>query len=78
MAHIGRCGIESTTEKNHYFDSYGIHPPLQMKKYLNGPIFYSTEKVQPQGAVVRGHLCLYVVKQLSLGRYLQEIVNELH
>ena len=30
--------------KNYYFDSYGVQPPLEMKKYLNGPVFYSTEK----------------------------------
>ena len=57
--------------KNYYFDSYGIQPPNELKRYLRSPIFYNTE-------VFCGHLCLYVLKQLSLGKQLQEIVNNLH
>ena len=64
--------------KNFYFDSYGIQPPRELERYLNGKIFYSTEKVQPRGEVFCGHLCLYVLKQLSLGYHLQEIINKLH
>jgi len=64
--------------KNFYFDSYGIQPPLELKRYLNGRILYNTEKIQPKCEVFCGHSCLYVLKQLSLGRNLQEIVNGLH
>jgi len=64
--------------KNFYFDSYGIQPPRELQKYLNGTILYSTEKIQPKGEVFCGHLCLYVLKQLSLGRHLQNIINGLH
>ena len=35
-------------------------------------------KIQPKGEVFCGHLCLHVLKQLSLGRKLQDIVNDLH
>ena len=59
-------------DTNYYFDSYGIQPPLEMKRYL------STERIQPKGEVFCGHLCLYVLKELSLGHHLQEIVNGLH
>ena len=65
-------------DTNYYFDSYGIQPPLEMKRYLNGTILYSTERIQPKGEVFCGHLCLYVLKQLSLGRHLQEILNKLY
>ena len=36
------------------------------------------EQIQPKGEVFCGHLCLHVLKQLSLGRHLQDIVNDLH
>ena len=61
-----------------YFDSYGIQPPLELVEYLKDPILYNTERLQPKDQVFCGHLCLYVLKQLSLGHHLQEIVNELH
>jgi len=64
-------------KENVYFDSYGIQPPLELQQYLKSSIFYNTEKIQPEGHIC-GHLCLYVLKQLSLGRCLQEIVNTLH
>jgi len=63
---------------NCYFDSYGIQPPRELKRYLKGTIFYTTEKIQPKGEVFCGHLCLHILKQLSLGRHLQDIVNDLH
>jgi len=67
------------TDKNKlYFDSYGIQPPLELVEYLKDPSLYNTEKLQPKDQVFCGHLCLYVIKQLSLGSHLQEIVNELH
>ena len=61
-----------------YFDSYGIQPPLELVEYLKNPILYNTERLQPKDQVLCGHLCLYVLKQLSLGHHLQEIVNKLH
>ena len=64
--------------ENFYFDSYGIQPPLELQQCLKCSIFYNTEKIQPIGEVFCGHLCLHVLKQLSLGHHLQEIVNNLH
>ena len=61
-----------------YFDSYGVQPPQQLQRYLKSVTRYTTEKIQPKGEVFCGHLCLRVLKQLSLGRKLQEIVNDLH
>jgi len=68
----------SDNGKMYYFDSYGIQPPTELKRYLKSPIFYNTEQIQPKQEVFCGHLCLYVLKQLSLGKHLQEIVNDLH
>ena len=64
--------------KNFYFDSYGVQPPQELQRYLKNAILYTTEKIQPKGEVFCGHLCLHVLKQLSLGRKLQDIVNDLH
>jgi len=64
--------------KTFYFDSYGIRPPLELINYLKDSILYNTERLQPKDQVFCGHLCIFVLKQLSLGHHLQEIVNELH
>jgi hypothetical protein len=63
----------------YYFDSYGIQPPIEIVIYLKGgTLLYNTEQIQPRGEVFCGHLCLYVLKQLSTGRTLQEIINNLY
>jgi len=64
--------------KKYYFDSYGIQPPDELKRYLKSPIFYNAEQIQPKQEVFCGHLCLYVLKQLSFGKHLQEVINDLH
>lgn len=58
-----------------YFDSYGIQPPLEIIEYLKSPVHYSVEQVQPQGQVFCGHLCLYVLKELSKGKHLKNIIK---
>ena len=70
-------GVVWDNGKNYYFDSYGIQPPNELKIYLRSPIFYNTEQIQPKQEVFCGHLCLYVLKLLSLGKHLQEIANDL-
>ena len=42
------------------------------------PMLYNTEKIQSNEQVFCGHLCIYVLKQATLGRDLQEILNDLH
>ena len=56
-----------------YFDSYGIQPPLEVIDYLGDPIYYSVEQIQPNGTFICGHLCLYVLKELSKGRTMKDI-----
>ena len=68
-------GIEKTTKT---FILIAMEPPNELINYLKNSIFYNTEQIQPKGEVSCGHLCLYVLKQLSLGKYLQEILNNLH
>ena len=60
-----------------YFDSYGMQPPSELIVYLKSPIFYNSERVQPNGEVFCGHLCLFVLTQLLLGNNLQAAINYL-
>ena len=62
-----------------YFDSYGVQPPLELIKYLKSTVGYNTEEVQPRGSVICGHLCLYVLKRLTVDLdSFQDILNVLH
>ena len=58
-----------------YFYSYGVQPPRELIAYLKSPIFYNSERVQQNGEMFCGHLCLLTLKQLSLENNLQTIIN---
>ena len=58
-----------------YFDSYGMQPPLEVIHYLGSSIHYNTDQLQPAGEVFCGHLCLYVLKELSEDHQFQDILN---
>ena len=60
-----------------YFDSYGVQPRSELIAYLKSPISYISERVQQTGEVFCGHLCLFALKQLSLGNSLQLVINYL-
>ena len=60
-----------------YFDSYGMQPPSELIAYTRSPIFYNSERVQQNGKVFCGHLCLFALKQLSLGNNVQAVINNL-
>ena len=59
-----------------YLDSYGIQPPKEVKKYLGKGINYNTDRVQTAGEVFCGHLCLYVLKELSNGHPFRDVLNK--
>jgi len=63
--------------KKYYFDSFGLHPPLEIMRYLKAPVFYITERVQEFGTVICGHLCLYWLKEMSKNESPQLIINNL-
>ena len=65
-------------DNKHYFDSYGLQPPKELISYLKSPVYYNSERIQPDGEVFCGHLCLFVLKRLSLGEDLQIIINSLY
>ena len=60
-----------------YLDIYGVHPASELIAYLKSPIFFNSERVQQNGEVFCGHLCLFTLKQLSLGNNLQALINYL-
>ena len=57
MVHIG---LKKGKDK-FYFDSYGVQPPGELIAKLKSPIFYNSERVQQNGEVVCGHLCLFAL-----------------
>ena len=59
-----------------YFESYCVQPPLEVINYLGWPIHYNTDQLQPRGEVFCGHLCLYVLKELSAGKRFRDIINK--
>ena len=75
MKHIGY--VVKKSEDKFYFDGYVVQPPRELTAYLKSPIFYNSERVQQNGEVFCGHLCLFALKQLSLGNNLQAVINYL-
>ena len=76
MVHIGSCDTKKGNE-NIYFDRYGVQPTDELMAYLKSSIFYNGERVQQNGEVFCGHLCLLVLKQLSLANNIQTVINYL-
>ena len=60
-----------------YFNSYGVQPPIEVVEYLEKPIHYNTDQLQPVGEVFCGHLYLYVLKELGMGHEFQSVLNKL-
>jgi hypothetical protein len=61
-----------------YFDSYGLPPPVELTTYLKRPVYYNSERVQPESTVICGHLCLYILKKLGDNCEFQEVINTLY
>ena len=73
-------------DKRIYFDSYGQIIPTEIKRYLKTAEEYETDKpviqrnidiVQESNTKICGHLCLYVLDNLSKGKNFQEIINSI-
>ena len=48
--------VEGTT---YYFDSFGLPPTEEIKRYCKEPRFYNSFVFQKPNEVICGHLCLY-------------------
>jgi hypothetical protein len=63
--------------KKYYFDSFGLSPPLELKKYLGKDIIMSTFQIQKLGTNYCGHLCLYILYELNQNKSFESVVLEL-
>ena len=71
VVHIGLCGSKKVRISS-------ISIVMERADCLSeSPIFYNSERVQQNGEVFCGHLCLFTLKQLSLGNDLQAVINYL-
>ncbi len=69
-----------------YFDSFGCICPEELQKYLKTHTEYknhilciqrNTDQVQAPNTQICGHLCLYVLENLSYGKQFQDILSTL-
>ena len=68
-----RCGSRKVRKSS----IYEVQPPSELIAYLKPPIFYNSERVQQNGEMFCGHLCIFALKQLSLGNNIQDVINYL-
>lgn len=62
-----------------YFDSYGLPPPEEIKKYLETSgkqIQYNTGTIQKMGTNLCGVYCIYMIKELNKGRDYYDIIYD--
>ena len=73
-------------KKRIYFDSFGQITPIEIQKYLKTPnefkndsmvIERNSDVLQQPNTSICGHLCLYVIDNLSKGASFQTIINSL-
>ena len=51
-----------------YFDSYGLTPPIELVEYLCHPVLHNSERIQPDGQVFCGHLCVFIFLKSVMGK----------
>ena len=69
--HLTAYYYDSKNRKNYYFDSNGnAPPPKELVKYLGSKnLIYNRKRFQNyEDPSICGHLCLNVLKQLSVGK----------
>ena len=57
----GASGDRGTT---YYFDSFGLEPTKEIKRYCKKPRFYNSFEIQKPNEVICGHLCLYFLYRM--------------
>ena len=48
----------------YYFDSFGLEPTEEIKRYCKEPRFYNSFEFQKPNEVICGHLCLYFLYRM--------------
>ena len=71
------CAYRKTDNLKQYFDSYGGPVLAEIRDYLGGQIYRSTIQVQDFDTPICGHLCLYWLKSLSMGKTFENILTDM-
>jgi len=75
------CWFCRGKDPSYYFDSFGLSPPLEIKKYLfsqgKGEIEFNISQIQPLGTNICGHLCLYILNKLDKGEDFKIVLEAL-
>jgi hypothetical protein len=75
VCYFNRQGLKHV----YYFDSYGLPPPEEIKKYLhtsNKQILYNTGEIQQIGTNLCGVYCVHFIKELNKGRDFYDILYD--
>ena len=59
-----------------YFDSYGLDPPVEIKKYLGRTVLVSNFQIQNFGTSICGELCLFILYKLNPGENIWETFQD--
>ena len=57
-------GISDVSSTTYYFDSFGLPPTKEIKKYCKEPRFYNSFVFQKPNEVICGQLCLYFLYRM--------------
>ena len=55
---------ESSVSRTYYFDSFGLEPTEEIKRYCKEPRYYNSFEFQKPNEVICGHLCLYFLYRM--------------
>jgi hypothetical protein len=67
----------------YYFDSFGLQPPLEIRRYLSeqlidkSGLITNQHRIQGANEVICGQYCLFVLKAIHVGRNFFEAVQKL-
>ena len=73
---VHHSAIAKTLQGNYFFDSYGLPPTEEVKRFL-GTGVYSTFQIQTFNDSYCGQISLFILCQLSQGYKFEEIVFKL-
>ena len=57
-------GISDVNGTTYYFDSFGLPPTEEIKRFCKEPRFYNSFVFQKSNKVICGHMCLYFLYRM--------------
>jgi hypothetical protein len=73
------CVISINESRCYYFDSFGIYPPPEIKKFMydsNTEILINTYRIQALDSMMCGYFCIYMINEMCKGRQFYDILLE--